>query len=320
MASIMEKRFYEVMEEGLNFFELGKYDDSIEVFSEAIAYARLLNQEDYLLKLMIKRADSYYRKGNYSQAIKHCRRLDKYTEEMNQKNLIDYHEILAISYLKKGKYEESMAEYKKIIQIPSNRAQFKAFAGLGLVAYLQAHYLHQIEKYETALFYYEKALKQNKLTNRSINMVLHNMGLVYYDKGYYQKALQKYQEALRCRVEKTLPHTYNELGKVYIRLNNLEKASEYIDKASTVLADTRYNDEIEYARNFFVKALYYKKLDQYDTAIFFFKIALNELEDKEIIAEMVEVYQELADTYKEIDSEKALDYLAEARYYRKMLN
>ena len=77
---------------------------------------------------------------------------------------------------------------------------------------------------------------------------------------------------------------------------------------------------MEFDRNFYVKALYYKELKEYETAIFFFKIALNELDDKEIIAEMAEVYQEMANTFKEIDSDKALNYLAESKYYRKMIN
>lgn len=315
----MEKRFNEVIEEGLNFFKLGKYDDCIEILSEAIAYARLLKKENYLLKLMIKRADSYYHKGDYKRALKHCNRLAKYIDQMDENDLIDFYEIRAISLAQIGKYEDAIVEYQHLIKIPNNKAQFKAFAGLGLVYYHQARYLHQEDKYNTALFYYEKALKQKEIDKRDISMILHNIGMVYYEKGYYQKALLRFFEVLRFHIKETLPYTYNEIAKVYIRLGNLDKASEYIDKASIILANVGSKNQAEFARNFFVKALYYKVLKEYDTAIFFFKLALNELKDREIIAEIADIYHELANIYKDVDPERSIDYLAEARSYFKML-
>ena len=303
----------------MSFFELGKYDDCIEMLSEAIAYAKLLNRESHLLKLMLKRADSYYHKGDYKRALKHCTRLAKYVDQMDQEDLVDFYEIRAISLAQLGNYEDSIAEYNHLVEIPNNKAQFKAYAGLGLVYYHQARYHYQKEKYNTALFYYEKALKQSGIDQRNITMVLHNIGMVYYEKGYYQKALSRYFEALRFNVEEYLPYTYNEVAKVYIRLENLEKASEYIDKAALLLAEADQKNHVEIARNFFVKALYYKALKDYDTAIFFSKLALNELKDKEIMAEMADIYQEMATIYKNIDPERSIDYMAESRFYFKML-
>lgn len=315
----MEDRFNEVVEESLNFFELGKYDDCIEMLSEAIAYARLLNRQSHLIKLMLKRADSYYHKCDYVRAIKQCSLVTNYRDQMDIEDLIDFHEIRAICLAQLGNYDEAIEEYQGLITISNPKAQFKAFAGLGLVYYHQARYCNEREKYNTALFYYEKAMKQDGIDFRNVTMILHNIGMVYYEKGYYQKALGKYLEALRFHVEEYLPYTYNEMAKVYIRLDELEKASQYIDKAAVILSEVEDKDNIEIARNFFVKALYYKAQKDYDTALFFFKLALNELKDREIIAEIADVYQEMAGIYKGIDPDRAIDYLAESRYYFKML-
>ncbi len=315
----MENRFNEVVEEGENFFELGKYNDCIEMFSEAIAFARLLNREKLLIKLMIKRADSYYHKGDYKRVIKHCNRLAVYADQMDEEDLIDYHEIRAISLAQIGNYEEAIEEYQKLISCSSDTAQFKAYTGLGLVYYHQARYNQQSAKYNTALFYYEKALKHTDNDSRNITMILHNIGMVYYEKGYYQKALSRYIESLRFQIKKYYPYSYNEIAKVYIRLENLDKANEYINKAATILTLPSQKNHIEIARNFFVKGLYYKTLKDYETSIFFFKLALNEFKDREILAEVSEIYSELSRIYKEINPELAMDYLAESRVYHKMI-
>ncbi len=317
--SLTEDRFNEILEESMSYYDLGRYDDCIEMLSEAIAYARLLNRGSHLVRLMIKRADSYYHKGDYSRAIQHCKKVAQYVDLLGLEDRVDLYEIQAISLAHLGDYEEAIKQYQTLLNIPVPGTEFKAYVGLGLVYYHQARYYQQLEKYDTAIFYYEKALKLKDLDFRNITMVLHNIGMVYYEKGYYQKALSRYSEALRFNVQEYLPYTYNELGKVYIRLEQLEKASDYIDKAALILSETEYKDHIEIARNFFVKALYYKALKEYDTAIFFFKLALNELKDKEILAEIAEVYQELATIYKDSDPDLSIDYLVESKFYFKML-
>lgn len=319
MISFMEDRFNEVVEESLNFFELGKYDDCIEMLSEAIAYARLLNRQSHLIKLMLKRADTYYHKCDYVRAVKQCSLVTYYHDQMDVEDLIDYHEIRAICLAQLGSYEEAIEDYQQLIAVPNPKAQFKAFAGLGLIYYHQARYRKEWEKYNTALFYYEKAMKQDGIDFRNVTMILHNMGMVYYEKGYYQKALVKYEEALRFHVDEYFPYTYNEMAKVYIRLEELDKASEYIDKAAVILSEGENQDNVEIARNFFVKALFYKAQKDYDTALFFFKLALNELKDREIIAEIADVYQEMASVYKSTEPDRAIDYLAESKLYYKMI-
>lgn len=319
LISFMEDRFNELVEEGLRFFELGEYEDCIEIFSEAIGYVKFLNREDQLLKLMIRRADCYYHKGDFRRVVKHCNYLARYVEEMDEENLFDLYEMWAISLAQLGKYEEAIIKYNRLIQLSAPKAEFKAFTGLGLVYYHQAKYNNQVEKYNTALFYYEKALKQEGIDIKDTTMVLHNIGMVNYEQRDYQKALSRYSEVVRFNIEEYLPYTYNELAKVYIRLDELELANEYIDKAAIMLTNAMRKDQIEIARNFFVKALYYKGMKEYDTAIFFFKLALNELKDREIIAEMANVYQQMAAIYKDMDPDRAIDCLAEARSYYKML-
>lgn len=319
MNSLLEDRFQQLVAESSRLFEQGNYDECIEMFSEAIAYAKILKREKLLLKLMLKRSDSYYQKGDFKLALKHCNEISKYIDKMDSDDLIDYHEIRSIALVHLGNYEDAITEYQHLIRLPNSKAQFKAYVGLGLIFFHQAHYLKEPEKFDTALFYYEKALRQN-IDQQNTAIVLHNIGMVYYEKGSYQKALARYFESLLSDIEEYKPFTYNEIAKVYLRLHELKKASDYIDKAAAILADWEKKDNIEIARNFFVKALYYKELKEYETAIFFFKLAMNELKDREIIAEIAEVFQELVKVYEVVDPERAIEYQSEYKYYLQMLN
>lgn len=225
-------------------FNLGKYDEALKLYSEAIAITekeipRLKDQK--LVKAKIVKASSlnatgtvYFMKGDFSEAFNYysaALMIDR--EAGNKKGEATDLGNIGIAYMNQSNHAKALEYYFKALRIDEelkNRQGVARHLGnIGGIYQYQANY-------NEALKYYLQALKMNEeldnKKNQSANLV--NIGLAYKlkaativnqckctnDSGNYAKALEYYHKGLRLAEsindKKTLSAYLGNIGSVYM--------------------------------------------------------------------------------------------------------
>jgi tetratricopeptide (TPR) repeat protein len=161
--------------------EVGKYDESIEIFKKAM---NLINYDPELWNFL---GVDYWKKGDIEQALeyyKHALSLDKdYTVVLN--NLGTLYLTLFMKSLDREDYNHAVDYFKKAIEYDPRYAS--AYNGLGS-AYRQAG------NPDGAIYCWERALE----IEPRHQFALFNLGVTFLEKGEKGKALDyfsKYKKA-----------------------------------------------------------------------------------------------------------------------------
>jgi tetratricopeptide (TPR) repeat protein len=166
--------------------------------------------------------------------------------------------------------------------------------------------------FEFAQNYYLLAARQYQAINDSIGLgqAYNNLGEVHKRLGDYQKSLEYLLASVtfkRSDVE-TSAITYYNIGELYIYLNKLDKAVEYIDKSLSIAL--KKNDKRVIAYDYRGMGLIKFKQAQYESALEYLTRA--EILWKELgeIRSLIQTYQDLADVYRTLKLfDKAERYL-----------
>ena len=91
-----------------------------------------------------------------------------------------------------------------------------------------------IEKRDSAIIYYNKALKAAKRTNDKIKTlkIQSEMSWIYIDVNMYKEAFQNLHPSLNNTFDKESYVTYLGLGIIHLKTNNLDSAAFYLKKAA----------------------------------------------------------------------------------------
>jgi len=187
------------------------YEGALTAFKSAIS-----KKADY--------TEAYYQAGwccneleNYEEAINH---LKKYlpSDEKNKKNKSNE---LGFSYYKLQKATEAIIEYKNTIALSPNDGI--ALRGLGNVYY-------EIEEdYDSAIEYFEKAIKEDEEDSKPI---YYKLGWLYNDKERYDDAIKILKKAIEYDSEDS--GYREELGYAYYQKEEYEFALTQLNKAITL--------------------------------------------------------------------------------------
>lgn len=152
--------------------------------------------------------------------------------------------MLAVCYFEQGKYQESIEQSQKVIQIieefiPDQRTELaKAYACLGQAYDGKEEYLQALKYYGKALEIREEFLPQDHLDLAESYI---NIGSIHQRLGEFPKALEHYKKALQIQ-QKSLPaihfgvaFTLNSIGAVCLDMNDFDQAKEYLHKSDDIL-------------------------------------------------------------------------------------
>ena len=210
----------------------------------------------------------------------------------------------AVTLLFQGKYDEA-----KIMAKIARKKWKKEFTKADNNYYkywsLKAKIYEQVNKYDQALKYYNKAIDHNLSTWGPMSL---EVGLAYNEKGLFLSEINKYDEAIVCfkkalEIESSQENRLNDysvvlthLAESYGRNNEFEKGMLYFDEHIDRLMshDTIDNEAVIYIS--MSKADLYNEYSKYDSAINTYQELLvfmrnNNLETHE---EYPEVYRELS--------------------------
>lgn len=192
---------------------------------------------------------------------------------------------------------DSIANYYLIHQLDST--PIFARKGLALaeeIAYdkgriesynILGNYHERQTRYDSALVYYDKALKICRATNSisGLAIVLNNLAIVYTRQGRYQEAMSLYFEALDAEEkqgnEKGVAETYNNIGVVYYYLQDMDKTIEYLQKSLEI--EERLGDKSILLKGYNNIGALYDYQKDFDKALVYFQKSYalaKEIDDK----------------------------------------
>ena len=158
-------------------------------------------------------------------------------------------------------------------------------------------YAEDIRDYEKTMSYYNQAIPYLKILNDTgiSKSVLLGTGQQYYKKGNYEDALKKFEEALPV-TENSFYYAENLtlIGQTHVKLGDIDKAMEYLDKANTVAIEN--NQQFEIVKVLIEKGDIYKKTNP-KKAINVYKEAESLAKDMKLTYELKDIYEGISESY-----------------------
>jgi len=252
------------------------FDFAIKYFDFAIYYFEKANAINELALCFEHKAAVDYNLSNYERAITLFQKAIKEYEKLDSTHVSQIAELnnnCAFIYLNTHRFENAVRFFK----IGLNKyIQLQDTLNIGINYYQIGLSFYEAEKFDSALVYYNKALKYD---------------LISGDK-------------------KEIIASYNNLSVLYMHLNEFDLAFENLEKSSKIINETKNEDaEAIYANN--IANIYFKRGD-YATAITFYKQSLElkkKLNDKEGQAISL---QNLAKVYSKTDVDKGINSISQA--------
>ena len=293
-----------------------------EQFVNALAYYyRALNAAEIL---MDKRAEADAKKGimfcyslgrDYDQVLTYSDDLlNNYELESELRELILTTRATALN--RKGQFRSAEKLLKDLLYSESERVLFRAHTDLGLLYYfLHQHDFVEGETIDLALENFRTAYQYAPVvSSKAQYKAASNMGLIYLEKGNVPEALRFFEESLEhTQGEYYQAQTYNELGRVYAKMGDLEKSEEYFEKAARYAMEN--NKFLTLTYNIYYRGLVQIDLGKISNAYNYFHTALYSFLEHKHYPEVVAIYKELFTLFEETHPERAEYFLNEYQHY-----
>lgn len=233
------------------------------------------------------------------------------TKEMQSKKITDNLILESEIYIKKGELDDAEKEIHQIIEICE---EYDLSENYGKCNYLLGNIYLKRKDSRKANFYFEKALFyfiKNDDKKRIFECYM-NSADIYFEDGFYQVSLTNYSFAkdILNQITTDEPDTYKDLyskiSKCYMRMDDSEKALEYIELIGSIDNNYSPTQEVE------MLVLKAKKLlseGKYLDSKNYFTKALKIIEKEENKDKLAQVYLTVGKIYGEMgDNEKLLQY------------
>jgi tetratricopeptide (TPR) repeat protein len=245
-SGIFQKNANELIDKGIAFYKLKRFEISIKCFDEVLRVdpkneKALKNKNNAIEKLKrLNESSGIFREERYEGRI-------KITNQKNIKKWLDTGD----TFLRKERFKEAVKCYDEVLKIdPQN---FNAWHNKGRA-------LHVVGRLEDALKCYNEALKIDPFDI----IVLCNKGFVLYEIGRFEETVKCYNEVLRIdpknqnalenkndAIEKlkslneSLKPMYNSKPNEKIKITKQKNAQEWLSKGISLYRSEKIEDAIK---------------------------------------------------------------------------
>ncbi|WP_299218875.1 CHAT domain-containing tetratricopeptide repeat protein [uncultured Aquimarina sp.] len=232
-----------------------------------------------------KNADSLLTNKKYNESVDFFQKALPIYEKAKawEKVANCYNEISTIQW-KKSSYKDSFNNAEKALEVITKNIEKESIQEAYAYDNIGTYYELSLYDYNTALFYYEKALaiKKRILPKLHLNISISHyyIGIVFFIKGEYNKSLEHHKKAVLIQLKafgenhKKVGKTYNEIGRVYIRKKEYKKALEYFKQSLTISIEAFGSSNLEVATNLNNIGVALRGNKQYHEALIKYKKAL----------------------------------------------
>ena len=181
---------------GLSYRQLGKDDEALRNFQQALEIRRRLGDKRGIAVTLNTMAQVQEQSGHSDQALKNYQEALRLREEIgDKKGLGDTLLDTGALYDARGRYDDALKNYKKALQIGRELGD-EGTQGLCLNN-IGGIYLSKSD-YENAVTYFEQALELRERSHvpEDIAATLQNLALCAANMGQYDRSLKYYERAL----------------------------------------------------------------------------------------------------------------------------
>lgn len=269
---------------GLSCYVLGDFSDALNNWLKLLYRRELAKDNKGICSALGNIGVIYFQQGNFLKALEYYFRALKLSENLNDSNkVIANLGNIGMTYKNMGDYSNALHFHLRALKLAreSNDTKFLT-SNLGSLAgiyWRQDNFSKSLEYYKLVL-----ALDQKNGNKKKVASWLSNIGNVYFEysnklsTGYVKdtlcsKALEYYKEAIKLSNELAdkgnLAVIYGNMGCLYIELNRLEDACNYLTKSSAIADSTKSLSLTNDVTLYFSK--YYEKKGDHAIALKYFK-------------------------------------------------
>lgn len=193
------------------------------------------------VEAMKEQAKSFYSRGDYIEALKSVKEADACNPDD-----AELYYWMGLIYFQRNKPYDAMESFKKSLEIDPQYVE--SSMALGMVCL-------ELQRWDEAIAQY-KIAADNDYFKRPWE-AYSNMGWAYLQKGEYDQAEQSLKQAVKLNAN--FCPAYTNLGELYSKQNNRQKAIYYFQKAINLCP-------ANYARPHFLMGIEYAYENDYDRA------------------------------------------------------
>ncbi len=272
-----------------NYLNLSKYTEAKKVIDRAYKFATSnMPTNDISLAVLNNRIGFYYKDiGHYDSAMQFLSknlRIDLSYNDNSKKVLTAAHNSISLIHSQLGNYNEAIFTIKNAIRILNTFNKIDTFK---LTTYLNniGIYYRKIGNIDSSIYYYKHALQIHELTNNKyiidIGRIYINLSKAYETKGDYKSRLEYLKQALIIfnNINETEKNHYSivcyfSFGTTYVKLNQLEKAAQYHQKALSLRKALYKNVHPDVGNSYYELGIIYRKMNRLDSAMRYFESSL----------------------------------------------
>jgi len=307
-----KKRLEELTNEVDKLTDAFRYDEALKKVTEALKISEEAKNDDYINLFSLKLARVLIEKKKYKKAEDILKKVNRYfQEEKDFKKLAYSYYWLAIIYMEKEKYTDSLFMFNKSIEINSKLKRKKdlSLKARGLTKIAQIY--RQTQNYRGAKVKIKEAIKIAKASKDDyiLAMAYWEYGFLLLLIGEYEKSISYYEKAYPVyKAFGYIRHSLqinNNLASLYHYIGSYDKAINLTKNTIKISKDKGYDEELAYAYLKGAKAKRDKELlDEAEDDLNKSIILLKELKDNRMLGE---AYMALGLLYeKKKENDKAI--------------
>jgi len=270
---------------GMGHYFLGKYPEAINYWQQSLSSFEAIGDKVGVSNILNNIGAVYNNQGDDTKALEFYLRSLKAAEEVRDTNRIVVASInIGTIYLKKNTTRDKAQVYY-LTALPLIEF-LKNYVAEGTVSVNLGEIYFGREQYDTALYYYEKSLNAfRKSKSGNIPYTLTNIGKVYMKRGDFQKAVEfqkeGYEIAKQSDAKLEMTATLLGLAETYSTKGDLKASISTYNDAREIAEEIGAKNELRVAYEGLAKS--YAKLKDYGNA-FKYQTFLTDIKDTLYVA------------------------------------
>ena len=274
---IKDGKVAQLIKEAVNLFDKEKYDEALDLLSEAKNQARLPEDKLEIADVLSKGGFGLLKKKEFNTALAYYENSLDINRTLDFKpGLVNNYSYIGMIYTDLGRYEDGIEYFKKALGIQEELNDKSGIAqNLNNVANLysyQGNYQESIKLLNQALGLSEEINDSTQTAKTLINLATINLRL-----RNYQNSIQYLNRALdiagSAKEENLKAYSLNLTGAVYRQQGDYTKALHYYEDALKI--NKKLGLQTEIATNLSIIGELYKELGNYDYALKYFQQSLS---------------------------------------------